>query len=122
MQFHADVGELHGLVVRKPPPLPTEPPISPSPPPPSWTAAQSETDRALDACQSGGAHVVQCKLDALYKHWADTAEKELAGARQTTFPCWGSRGNMPQQRWFNILEQDRQAPPHWQPQLFPSDG
>eukprot|EP00959_Pyramimonas_sp_CCMP1952_P076722 1603444-Pyramimonas_sp.AAC.1 len=49
MRFHAGVGQLLRLVFRRPPPLPTEPPIGPCPPPPSWTSVQSEADRALDA-------------------------------------------------------------------------
>eukprot|EP00959_Pyramimonas_sp_CCMP1952_P136916 2864872-Pyramimonas_sp.AAC.1 len=99
MQVHAGIGKRHGLVFRKPPPLPTEPAIGPAPLPPDWTAIQCEADRALDACHSGDVHAVQCLLDALYKHWADPSEKELARGRQATLPCWGSRGKMPQQHW-----------------------
>eukprot|EP00959_Pyramimonas_sp_CCMP1952_P204520 4276641-Pyramimonas_sp.AAC.1 len=40
MQFHAGIGRLHGLVFRKPPPLPIEPAIGPVPPPPDWAAIQ----------------------------------------------------------------------------------
>eukprot|EP00959_Pyramimonas_sp_CCMP1952_P247487 5173692-Pyramimonas_sp.AAC.1 len=56
MQLHAGIGRLHGLVCRKPPPLPTEPAIGPVPPPPAWTSIQCEADRALDACHSGDVH------------------------------------------------------------------
>eukprot|EP00959_Pyramimonas_sp_CCMP1952_P392135 8216996-Pyramimonas_sp.AAC.1 len=66
---------------------------------------------------SGDVHAVQCLLDALYKHWADLSEKELARGK-TTLPCWGSRGKMPQQHWVNILDQDREAPPPTAPIVF----
>eukprot|EP00959_Pyramimonas_sp_CCMP1952_P426394 8930925-Pyramimonas_sp.AAC.1 len=74
-------------------------PIGPAPPPPAWAAVQADADRVLEARRRGDARAVQCTLDAPHKHWADLAEKELSGTRQTTLPRWGSSGKLPQQRW-----------------------
>ncbi len=91
LAFRPRATALRALHVRKPPELAFDRIYGPLQPPPCWDRARDAAQEALRAARAGSACAGD-KLEAAYKEWADTAERELEAFAGCSVKKRGLRG------------------------------
>ncbi len=102
MRFKPRATSLRALHLRRPPKLEVERIYGPIAPPPDWSTARRQAERALQAARSKDGRV-QAVLDDAYKAWANLAEAEIASYTGIEPRKYGERGKLPNLVWRSVI-------------------
>ncbi len=113
LTFRPRATSLRTLVVRKPPPIGTDPIIGPTRDLVDWSALRSDAADLVTMARDERTpmEVLRPALSRIYERWSDAAETELAERAHggSCLPKRGLRGRAPVLVWRSVLPERRQG-------------